>query len=321
MKIRSLAATLVVTLGALAPGFAMAQDYPARPVKLVVPFTAGGATDTAARLVASHFEKQWKQPVIVENRPGGAQIVGGEAVKNAPQDGYTLFFYVGSLAYEDLLTDTNFNLMRDFQQAAMLAGSGVVLTVLSSHPANSLRDFINYSKANPGKVNEGTVGPTGVPEIAKMWLDTQAGVTKVPYNGGALAIAAVLGGQVDVYGASPLDVIAHFKAGKVKLLAYSEGDRHPMFPNTPTFAEVLGTSDYTWRYYFALAVPRGAPGNVVARVNQAALAAVDDAEVKGRFEALGLRTYKETPAGVRAADEAVRKSAERLIAAGILKKR
>ncbi len=321
MGIRSFAAPLALAISFVMFGAAKAQEYPTRTVRLIVPFTAGGATDTAARLVARHLEGQWKQPVVVENRPGGAQMVGGEAAKNSPADGYTILCYISDLAHEDLLTDTTFNLLRDFQQVAMIAGSGVVLTVPSSHPASTLREFINYAKANPGKVNEATIGPTGVPQITRMWQANQANVTKVSFNGGSVAIVAVLGGQVDIVGASPLDVIAHQKAGKVKLLAYSDADRHPLFPSTPTFAEALGTQDFTWRYYIALAVPRGTPANVVGRLNQSTIAAVEDPEVKGRFDTLGMRTFRETPAGARAADEAVRRTAEQLIAAGILKKR
>jgi tripartite-type tricarboxylate transporter receptor subunit TctC len=297
-----------------------AQDYPNKAVKIVVTLPAGGATDAVARLIGSFLDKTWKQPVIVENRPGGGQIIGGEFVKNSPPDGYTVALFAHSLTYEDLLTKTTFNPMTDLTPMALIAGSGYVLTVPAAFPANNLKEFVAYSKANPGKVNEGTVGPTGVAEIQKLWIDLGADVTRVPYKGGALIVPALTAGEVQLYGASAPDVFQLSKAGRVRPIAYTEQVRHPMFPDVPTIAESgVGANAFDARYYFAVAGPAGTPVAVVNKMNAAIGAAVDSPEIKEKLTSFGMRAMKESPDRVRATLAGTRAGAQALIAAGILK--
>jgi tripartite-type tricarboxylate transporter receptor subunit TctC len=310
---------LALLLTALTGVSAIAQTYPARPVKVVVGFPPGGATDIAARVVASALEEQWKQPFLVENRPGGAQVLGADAVKNAAPDGYTLLFYSNSLASQDLLAQTSINLLRDFQQIARICGSGLFIAVPADSPASTLASFIAYAKANPGKLNEATAGPIAIPEIRKLWLDSGANIVHVPYKGGAPALTALLAGEVQVYGISPLAVQQVAQAGKVKLIAYTDAERHAQYPNVQTIAEVTRSQEYNWGLHFALAVVNGVPPDLVARLNAAVVAVVNNATLKPKFEALGMRTYKDTPQMARAADEAYRKDVERMIAAGLLK--
>jgi tripartite-type tricarboxylate transporter receptor subunit TctC len=314
-------ARIALTAGiALCGAAAHAQDFPNKAVKIVVTLPAGGATDGVARLVGSFLDKTWKQPVIVENRPGGGQIIGGEFVKNSPPDGYTVALFAHSLSYEDLLTKTTFNPMTDLTPIALIAGSGYVLTVPAAFPATNLKEFVAYSKANPGKVNEGTVGPTGVAEIQKLWIDLAANVTRVPYKGGALIMPALTAGEVQLYGASPPDVFQLSKAGRVRPIAYTEQVRHPMFPDVPTIAESgVGANSFNARYYFAVAGPAGTPAAVVSKMNAAIAAAVDSPEIKEKLTGFGMRVMKESPEGVRATLAGTRASAQALITAGILK--
>ena len=304
----------------LAATLSWAQEYPNKPVKLVVTLPAGGATDAVARLLGAYLDKAWKQPIVVENRPGGGQLIAAEYVKNSAPDGYTLVMFAHSLAYEDLLTKTTYNPTTDMVPMAMIAGSGYVLSVPAALPVNNFREFIAYVKANPGKVNEGTVGPTGVAEIQKLWKDLGADIVKVPYKGGALVVPALTANEVQLYTASAPDVFQLSKAGRVRPNAYTELQRHPMFPDVQTIAESgAGVPAFEARFYFAIAGPVGVPANVIARVNAGIAGAVDSAEVKDKLTTFGMRPYKETPERTRAIIAGTRTGAQAMIAAGILK--
>jgi len=317
---RFISSLILASLAALMSGTAGAQDYPNRAVKLVVTLPAGGATDAVARLLATSLDKTWKQPIVVENRPGGGQLIAGEFVKNSVPDGYTLIMFAHSLSYEDLLTQTTYNPVTDMTPMAMIAGSGYVLSVPAALPINNFRELIAYSKANPGKINEGTVGPTGVAEFQKLWKDLNADITKVPYKGGALIVPALTANEIQLYTASPPDVFQLSKAGRVRPIAYSETQRHPMYPDVQTISESgMGLNNFEARYYFAIAGPAGVPAAIVAKVNAGVATAVDAAEVKDKLSQFGMRPYKETPERTRAIILGTRTGAQAMIAAGILK--
>ena len=311
---------------ALAVGIALsgttahAQDFPNKPVKIVVALPAGGATDGVARLVGAFLDKTWKQPVVVENRPGGAQIIAGDYVKNSAPDGYTVVLFAHSLSYEDLLTKTAFNPMTDLAPIALIAGSGYVLTVPAAFPAKDFKEFIAYVKANPGKVNEGTVGPTSVNEIQKLWKDLAVDIVKVPYKGGALIMPALTANEVQLYAASVPDVLQLSKAGRVRPIGYTEKQRHPLFPDVQTIAESgMGVPNFEARYYFAVAGPAATPAAAIGRINAGIAQAVDSPEIREKLSSFGMRPLKETPEGVRATLAGTRASAQSMIAAGILK--
>lgn len=304
----------------LAATMSWAQEYPNKPVKLVVALPAGGAADGVARLLASYLDKTWKQPIVVENRPGGGQLIGAEYVKNSAPDGYALVMFAHSLVYQDLLTKTTYNPTTDMTPMAMIAGSGYVLSVPIALPVNNFKEFIAYVKANPGKVNEGTVGPSGVAEIQKLWQDLGANIVRVPYKGGALVVPALTSGEIQLYAASVPDVFQLSRAGRVRPIAYSEQQRHPLFPDVQTIAESgAGVPAFEARFYFAIAGPVGVPANVIARVNAGIAGAVDSAEVKDKLTAFGMRSYKDTPERTRAILAGTRAGAQAMIAAGILK--
>ena len=300
-------------------GTGVAQELPTRPVKMIVPFSPGGTTDATARVLGGALEKNWKQPVIVENKPGGSQVVGGEYLKTQAPDGHSMMMYSHAIVAVDLQTRTTFNLLNDTVQFATVAGSGLVLTVPANSTAKTLREFVAYAKARPGKVNEGTVGANGVNEIRKLWVDLGLDIQKVPYKGGSNTIAALAAGEIDLYAASPLDVVQLAKAGKVIPIGYTETQRHPLFPDVPTAAETLGMPGYEARYYFGIAGPKGVPAAIVTRINRSVIAAIDTPEVKEKLDLLGLRSYKDSPEQLVANLQKARAETQAMIAAGIIK--
>ena len=301
------------------PATLWAQAYPSRPITFVVPYGPAGSTDPISRQYAAQLEKVLGVEVNVENKPGGSQVVGGEYLKTQAPDGHSMMMYSHAIVAVDLQTRTTFNLLNDTVQFATVAGSGLVLTVPANSTAKTLREFVAYAKARPGKVNEGTVGANGVNEVRKLWVDLGLDIQKVPYKGGSNTIAALAAGEIDLYAASPLDVVQLAKAGKVIPIGYTETQRHPLFPDVPTAAETLGMPGYEARYYFGIAGPKGVPAAIVTRINRSVIAAIDTPEVKEKLDLLGLRSYKDSPEQLVANLQKARAETQAMIAAGIIK--
>ena len=276
-----------------------AADYPSRPVRLVLPFPPGGTTDSAGRLYANALQGVLKQSVVIENKPGGNLIIGaGDVARSAP-DGYALLFSTHSIGYENLLTtDMPFNPQRDLTPVGVIAGSGVVFAVLPGFPARNWAEFMTYVKANPGKVNQARVGP-GLIELADMWSGLGLDMTDVPYKGGAAALTALLGGEVQIYGHSPAETAKLVEQGKLRALAYSDRVRHPLFPNLQSLPEATGSSRYSYRYWIGLWGPGSMPVDLVARVNTASNDALKLSEVRERLGGLGIQVFGGTPDEMR----------------------
>ena len=277
---------------------AVAQAYPTKPLKLVVPYAPGGSTDQLARAVADRLGRALGQPVIVENKPGANTIIGAEAVAKAPPDGYTLFvgssasLAVNPLLYEKLPYDPK----RDFAGVSLLAASPLVMVVHPSLPAKTVKEFVDLAKANPGSLNFASVGNGNPLHLAGELFKAMTGVemTHVPYNGSAPALTALLGGQVQVMYDVVLSSQPHIKAGKLRAVALTGAKRVPILPDLPTIAE-SGYPGYEAGIWFALVVPKATPAAIVQRLNAEVNRILRQPEMKARFDDLALELIPSTP--------------------------
>ena len=267
---------------------ARAQEYPVRPVRILVGFAAGGNFDIVARLIAQWASDQLHQPFIVENRAGASSNLATEAVIRSPADGYTLLMAGAVNAVNATLYDNlPFTFAADVTPIAGLTRFPNVLTVGASFPAKDVAGFIAYAKANPGKVNQGSSGNGTTQHLAGELFKSMAGVDflHVPYKGAAQAITALLGGQVQVL-FEPLPAsIEHIKAGRIKALAVTTAARSEALPGVPTIAESLpGYEASGWN---GLCAPRGTPSAIVEKLNSVVNAGLSDPKLKAKLSDLG----------------------------------
>jgi tripartite-type tricarboxylate transporter receptor subunit TctC len=269
---------------------ATAQTYPTRPITLVVPIAAGGAVDTAARIIAEQLQKKLQQSVVVENRPGAGSIIGTNFVAKAAHDGYTLLLMEpGAVLAKWLNKTVPFDVTSDFSPIAMVANSPLVLFAHPSAGFHDLKELIAYSKANPGKLSVGTPGVGTPHHLAAAWLNTAAKIeiTHVPYRGAAPALNDLLGGQIPLIWASPVAVMPFVEQGKVKMLGVSTQQRDRLLPQVPTISE-SGVPGFDTANWFGVVAPARVPPEVVARVGQAIREATELPDVQRRMSTLGL---------------------------------
>ena len=225
--------------------FAWAQAYPTRPVRIIVGAPPGGAFDILARLIGQWLSERFRQPFIVENRPGAGTNIGTEAVVKAAPDGYTLLFFDVSPAINTNLYDNlNFVFLRDIAPIASIVRSPLIMVVHPAIPAKTVPEFIAYAKANPGKINMASTGNGAIPHVTGELFKMMAGVdmVHVPYRGAAPAITDLLSGQVQVLFISPLVSIEHIKTGKLRALAVASATRSETLPGIPTMGEFCRAS-------------------------------------------------------------------------------
>ena len=284
---------------ALAATAASAQaSYPSKPLKLVVPYAAGGSTDQLARAIAEPLGRALGQPVVVENKPGGNTIIGADAVAKAPADGHTLFMgSSASLAVNPLLySRLPYNPKTDFAGVSMLAASPLVMVVPADLPATSVKAFVDLAKAKPGSLNFASVGNGNPLHLAGELFKVATGVdmTHVPYNGSAPALTALLGSQVQVMFDVVLTSHPHIKSGKLRALALTGTKRLALLPGVPTVAE-SGYPGYEAGIWFAMVVPKATPADIVARLNAEVNRVLKLPEMKARFDTLALELIPSTP--------------------------
>ena len=272
-------------------GAAHAQTWPAKPLKLVVPYAAGGSTDQLARAVAEPLGRALGQPVVVENKPGGNTIIGAEMVAKAAPDGYTLFMgSSASLAVNPLLyAKLPYDPKADFIGVSMLATSPLVMVVNPTVPAKTVKEFIALAKSQPGKLNFASVGNGNPLHLAGELFKTEAGIDMVhiPYNGSAPALAALLGNQVQVMFDVVLTATPHIKAGKLQALGIT-GRRHlGILPGVPTVMEA-GVPGYETGIWFAMVVPKATPAAIVTRLNAEVTKILKQDDMKTKFDGLAL---------------------------------
>jgi tripartite-type tricarboxylate transporter receptor subunit TctC len=269
-------------------GITRAQAYPARPVRILVGFVAGGNFDIVARLIGQWLSEQFHQPVIVENRPGASSNLATEAVVRAPADGYTLLLggavnAVNATLYENL----GFNFISDLAPVAGVSRFPNVMTVNASFPARTVPEFIAYAKANPGKVNQGSSGNGTTQHLAGALFKTMTGAdfVHIPYKGAPQALTDLLNGQVQVC-FEPLPAsIQHIRSGKLRALAVTTASRSEALPEVPTVAEfVPGYEASGWN---GVCAPRSTPVEIIGKLNNAINAGLADPKVKARLADLG----------------------------------
>jgi tripartite-type tricarboxylate transporter receptor subunit TctC len=269
-----------------APAIARAQAYPARPVRIIVPFPAGQATDSIARLTAQALSARLGQQFVIENRTGAGGNIGTEAVVRAAADGYTLLLdSLPNAMNVTLYTRLNFDFIRDIAPVASIAGGPYVMVVNSSVPARTVLEFIAYAKTNPGKVNMASSGVGSASHVFGELFGMMTGVSlvHVPYRAGY--VADLLGGQVQVVFGSIASSIQYIKAGTLRALAVTTRTRSDALPEVPTLAEFVPR--YEASIWYGIGAPRDTPSEVIAKLNREINAVVADPGVKARFAGLG----------------------------------
>ena len=268
--------------------FACAQAYPARPVRLIVGFAAGGSTDISARLIAQWLTERLGQSFVVENRPGAGSNIGTEAVINAPADGYTLLVGATANAINATLYDKlNFVFLRDIAPVAGLIRVPNVMEVNLSLPARSVPEFIAYAKANPGKLSMASGGVGAASHMAGELFKAMTGIdmVHVPYRGVAPALADLIGGQVQVLFDTMPNAIEYIKAGKLRALGVTTTARSAAMPELPTVAEFLpGYESSAW---YGVSAPKGTRADIVEKLNKEINAGLSDPKLSARFAELG----------------------------------
>ncbi len=282
----------------MAASSALAQNFPTRPVTLLVPFAPGGGSDTVARIIQPKLSERLGQPVLVENRPGASGAIATNAVAKAVPDGHTLFLSWDTHAINAaVIKDLPYDTFKDFVPVTLLARLPLVMGVWTGLPANSVAEFIALAKREPGKLNYASVGSGSSNRLYSEYLHSLAGinVAHIPYKGGGPSIQAMLTGEVAYSFLSFASMKGHIQSGKLKAFAVTGSKRMPDLPNVPTMIEsgFPGFEVYGWIGIFA---PAGTPEAVVARLNRDFVAAVHDAEVGRKFAAAGVEGIGSTPA-------------------------
>jgi tripartite-type tricarboxylate transporter receptor subunit TctC len=280
-------ATSAVALPAISR-VARAQSYPARPVRLISGFPAGGSTDIVARLMGQWLSERLGQPFMIENRAGAGGNIGTEAVVRASPDGHTLLLIgpanqVNATLYDKL----NFNFIRDIAPVAAISRESLIMAVNPSFPAKTLPELIAYAKDNPGKINFGSAGNGTTPHVAgEMFkMMTSANLVHVPYRGGAPALTDLLGGQVELMFAVMSSSIEYIKAGKLRALAVTTATRSAALPEIPTVGDFV--PGYEASGLYGIGAPRNTHPEVIDKLNMEINAALADSMMKARFSDLG----------------------------------
>ena len=277
--------------------FAWAQTYPTRPVRIIVGAPPGGAFDILARLIGQWLSERFRQPFIVENRPGAGTNIGTEAVVKAAPDGYTLLVFDVSPAINTNLYDNlNFVFLRDIAPIASIARSPFIMVVNPAIPAKTVPEFIAYAKANPGKINMASTGNGAAPHVTGELFKMMAGVdmVHVPYRGAAPAITDLLSGQVQVLFISPLVSIEHIRAGRLRALAVTTATRSDVLPDIPTVGEFL--PGYESSQWYGVSAPKATPAEIVEKLNKEINAGLADPKIKVRLADLGGTVLALSPA-------------------------
>ena len=300
---------------AAVPGLAAAQAWPAKPVKMVVPFAAGGATDVVARLLAQKLTEEWGQTVVVENRVGAGGNIGGDAVAKSPADGYTLLMASGAIViagphmYKSLPYDPE----RDLVAITNVATGPQLIAVTTSLPVKDLAELIAYAKANPRKLNYGSAGIGAQTHLAAENFAHAAGIelTHVPYKGESAALTDLMGGQIQLVTANLSAALALAREGKIRALAVTSRERNPALPEVPAAAEVVpGFENSGW---FGLLAPTGTPREVIEKVYRDSAKIVLSEEFRGKLAQLGMVPVANAPAEFSASNKRESARWERVI--------
>ncbi len=321
MKLFHLACTVAVAasawLAAVQPG-AAADEFPTKPVKLVVTFAPGGGADILARIVSEALSERLGQPVIIDNRAGANGNVGMEAVARAPADGYTLVFTTaGTWAVNPHLYKASFDVVKDFAPVMQMTASPGILLVAPSFPAKTVDELIALAKAQPGKLNYGSAGIGGFGHVSAVMFNLMTGtqMTHVPYRGAGPAMAGLLGGEVQLLFNDALASMSHIGAKTVRPMAVTTLKRAPFLPDVPTLDEsgLKGFDNSSWT---AMAAPAGTPKEVIAKLNREMAAVLAMPAIREKISTAGATVVGSTPEEFAAYLKAETAKFERIVREG-----
>ncbi|MBA2962763.1 MULTISPECIES: Bug family tripartite tricarboxylate transporter substrate binding protein [Ramlibacter] len=289
---------LAVLAATLVPlGAALAQAYPNKPVKVIVPFAPGSATDQIARAFSAKVADALGQTLVVDNKPGVNGMLGADAVAKAPADGYTILVGTNSTnaALKSLMKKLPYDQDTAFAPVAYLGQVPLIVAVNNDLPARTLRELVDMAKAKPGGVTFASASTSQL--VSTEMLASMAGVqmTNVPYKSGPAAMTDLIGGQVNLFTADFAVMLPQVQGGKVRGLAVTSSKRSPAVPNLPTVNEALGLKDYELIAYFAVFAPAGTPADVVKRLNEAFNAAASSKDIQEKFAPIGFVVEPGTP--------------------------
>jgi tripartite-type tricarboxylate transporter receptor subunit TctC len=284
---RRIVVVVACLLGALfMPQQQARAEYPDHPVRVIIPFTPGGAPDVLLRMVAQKLTEEWGQSVVVENRPGGNTLIGTVAAAKAPSDGYTLLlaadqtFVLNPLLYSNLPYS-----MQEFEPVILMASIPHMLAVASKVPATNVKELVALAKANPGKLMYGTTGPGTIQRLAVEYFASIVGVqlVQVPYKGANETTTAILAGEIDMTINGMSNILPHIAGGKLRALAISTAQRNRLAPDVPTMQEA-GVPGYTSQGAFGLLAPAGTPKEIREKINADVATILARPEVKAALE-------------------------------------
>ena len=284
-------------LAGVAPALRAQAAFPTHPLHLVIPYPPGGAGDIVGRLLGARLTQVLGQPVVIDNRGGGAQVIATEATAHAAPDGYTIFLASTTHAINPALRKLPYDTLNDFTPITLVASSPLVFVVHPSLGVGSIRELVAKAKAEPGRINYGSSGPGTGGHLSVELLKSMAGIdmTHVPYKGAAPALTDLLAGQVQLVCTSPLPAMPHVKAGRLKALALTSAQRSPMWPDLPTVAE-SGYPGYQSTLWYALLAPAHVPAPVVAALHDAAANALRGPDLKEQLRVQGAEAIGDSPA-------------------------
>ncbi len=291
----------------LAASATYGQNYPNRPIKVVVPYAAGGLPDTIARLIGVKIGESLGQQMVVENRGGAGGIVGTAEVAKSPPDGYTLLVAdVGQIAINPhLFSKLPYDPLKDLAPVSLVGTSALYLVAHASVRANDFRELVALARAEPGKLNYGSSGTGSIHHLATEALKAALGLdmVHVPYKGTGQSVPALLGGQVALLYAALPSIESHVKAGKVKIFAVSTSQRSPQTPDVPTVAE-MGVPGYEFVAEIGVLAPAGTPADIIGLLSREISKAAKQADLAQRFVQLGIETVGSTPEAYAAINRA-----------------
>lgn len=278
------------------------SPYPGRPLRLVVPYPAGGGADTIARLIGQQLAQAWKQPVVVDNKPGASGILGNDIVAKAAPDGYTLLLAITAMIQSpSLYRKMPYNVERDFLPVSLVARSSDLFVVPSRVPARTLAEFIALAKASPGKLSYGSYGNGTSSHLHGEQFKIQAGIdiVHIPYKGAAPLVSDILGGQVDAAFVDVTSANSYLAGGKFRVLGITGTQRHAALPAVPTFSEA-GLRGFEPNGWFGIFLPAGTPRPIADRLAADIGRIVKQPEVSQRLAAMGLQPVASSPAELAA---------------------
>lgn len=281
------------TIAALAPTAVTAQNYPARPVRVIVPFAAGGTFDLVARVVAQRLTDLWGQQVVVDNRPGGATIIATELIAKSNPDGYTIFLSPNALAANPALhKKLPYNAQRDLKPVVLIADQPMALGASLAFKANSIKDLVTMAKVAPGKLSYGTAGIGSGGHLAGEIFKSMAGlnIVHISYKGGNVAMMDVMANQIPLVMTGLPNLLPQQRAGKVKILGITSAKRSPVAKDIPTIGETV--PGYEFKNWFGFIVPAGTPDSLVHQINTSVNKVLDSGDTRQRlisqgFEVIG----------------------------------